>query len=123
MKAIPKDVATKVLLLDCREAGNVRRLKESLKKLPFIKTDDDLETDNLEQIIKKLETKGKIRLSYIMRSNIDGKELYSGMLKGNTPEVDSKWLKTIHAITIWEVLAKSIFFMTYYIRSTHEEKG
>ena len=109
---IPKEVMEKVLYLDCREEDNIRRLEKSLMKLPFIKSKDDLETDRLEELIKKIESKNMIHLSYIMRSIVDGQDYYSGMVKTDV-EVKGEWLKTVNGITIREVLMKTLFFFYY----------
>jgi hypothetical protein len=121
---IPKDILDKVLYLDCRDEQNVRRLKKSLMKLPIIKSSDDLTTDALEAIIKRIERKYMLHLSYIMRSVVDLQDHYSGMVK---TDASGKWLKTIYGQTIWEVLAKTVFYMVFYIederRKMRNRKG
>jgi hypothetical protein len=108
---ITKEILEKVLYLDCRKEDDVRRLEKSLMKLPMIKSKEDLGTDKLETIIKKIEIKFAIHLSYIMRSVVDCEDHYSGMIKHQT----GTWLKTIYGKTINEVLGKSLFFMYFYI--------
>lgn len=114
---IPEEVANKVMMLDCREEDNIRKLKKFLMKLSFIKSEDDLQTDNLEIIIKKLEAKTTMNLSYIMRNNIEGKMLYSGMLRADTKDKDGEWIKSVNGITFWETLAKTVFYLYYYIQN------
>jgi hypothetical protein len=110
---ITKDICDKVLYLDCRDKENVRRLEKSLMKLPFIKSEEDLTTDNLELLIKKIERKYMIHLSYVMRTVVDLEDHYSGMIK--TWDKDGRWLRTTYGQTTWEVFAKSLFFMFFYI--------
>lgn len=117
---IPKDVAEKVLMLDCRKDDNVRRLEKSLMKLSFIKSEADLQTDNLERIIVKLESKGTMNMSYIMRNNIEGRMLYTGMLRADTAQKDGEWIKSVNGITLWETLAKAVFYIYYYLQSLKE---
>lgn len=113
----PKEIVEKVLLLNCEKEENVRRLEKSLTKLPMFKKDKDISTDRLEEIVKKMERKCMIHLSYIMRSLVEGEDVYSCMIKTDTDKEKGKWLKTVYAITIWESLAKTIFFMYYYIET------
>lgn len=110
---ITKDICDKVLYLDCRDEDNIRRLKKSLMKLPIIKSKEDLTTDGLELLIKKIERKFFIHLSYVMRSVVDMEDHYSGMIK--TWDKDGRWLKTTYGLTTWEVYAKTLFFMFFYI--------
>ena len=86
-------------------------------KLPMIKTESDLTTDKLEEIIKKIEVKFAFHLSYIMRSVVDCEDHYSGMVKHNT----GTWLKTIYGKTLWEVCAKTLFFMYFYVESERKK--
>jgi hypothetical protein len=120
---ITKEIMEKVLYLDCRKDDDIRRLEKSLMKLPMIKGKDDLSTDNLEEIIKKIERKFFIHLSYIMRSVVDCEDHYSGMIKHET----GTWLKTVYGKTINEVLGKALFFMYFYIederRKMRNRKG
>lgn len=109
---ITKDICDKVLYLDCRVEDNVRRLKKSLMKLPLIKSTDDLNTDNLEIIIKKIEKKFMVHLAYIMRSVVDCEDHYSGMIKYETT---GSWIRTIYGQSTWEVYAKAVFFLYFYI--------
>lgn len=122
---IPDSVAEKIITLDCRKEENVRRLKKSLMKLPFIKSEKDLETDNLERLIKRLEKKkGKIILGYIMIARIEQDENkdyihnFNGMLK---KEDSHEWITTIYALSIWELYAKTLFYMFYYIQKSKGE--
>jgi hypothetical protein len=115
---IPKEILDKVLFLDCRAPEGSYKLKKAVSKLPMIKDKEtDLTTDGLEVIIKKIEVKFAIHLSYIMRSVVDCEDHYSGMVKHNT----GTWLKTIYGKTIWEVLAKTLFFMYYYVESERKK--
>jgi hypothetical protein len=109
---ITKEVCDKVLYLDCRNDEHVIKLKKALSKLPFIKTEDDLETDVLENKIKAIEKKYYIHLAYIQRSVVDCEDHYSGMIK---TDAGGTWLRTVYAQTTWEVYAKTLFFMYFYI--------
>jgi hypothetical protein len=109
---IPKEICDKVLYLDCRKDENIRSLKKALMKLPIIKSESQLETDNLEIIIKKLEKKFMFHLAYLMRSVVDCEDHYSGMIKYETT---GSWIKTIYGQTTWEVYAKAVFFMFFYV--------
>lgn len=112
---ITKEIVEKVLYLNCTEEDNVRRLKKSLIRLPMFKKNEDVSTDRLEKIIKKIELKNMIHLAYIMRNVTDGEDIYSCMIKTDTDVDKGRWLKTIYAKSIWEGLAKSLFFMYFYI--------
>lgn len=118
-KKIPEEIMTKVVRLDCRKEGNIRRLEKSLKKLPFIKDESDLETDRLEEIVKKIEIKHKINLAYLMKFYLeDNNYFYSGMIK--TKDKKAEWLITVNGITIRETLMKTLFFMYYHIQNKKE---
>lgn len=114
MAKITEEIAEKVLMLKCDNEKGIRRLKKSLMKLPFIKAEEDLETDNLEKIVNKIEKKFALHLSYMMRyrdKENEDKVIYSCMVR------DSKhnWIVTTHATSIWEGFAKTIFYMYYYV--------
>lgn len=111
---ITNDVLDKVLYLDCRTPEGAYKLKKAVSKLPMIKDPEvDVTTDGLEVIIKKIEIKFAIHLSYVMRSVVDCEDHYNGMIKHNT----GTWLKTVYGTTTWEVYAKTLFFMFYYVQS------
>ena len=112
---ITKEIVEKVLYLNCTDEDNVRRLEKSLIKLPMFKKNTDISTDRLEQIIKKIELKNMIHLAYIMRNVTDCEDIYSCMIKTDTNVEKGRWLVTIYAKSIWEGLAKSLFFMYFYI--------
>jgi chromosomal replication initiation ATPase DnaA len=111
---IPQEVAEKVIALDCREESNIRRLEKFLMKLPFVKDEEDITTDNLEILIKKIELKYMVHLAYIMRSVVDGEDMYSSMIKTDV-ETKGDWVKTVYGQTFWETLAKTLFYMYYHI--------
>jgi hypothetical protein len=116
---ITKEICDKVIYLDLRIDGNARRLMKSLKKLPIVKEDNNLTTDEIEVVIKKIERKFKIHLAYIQRSVIDCEDHYSGMIKHDT----GTWICTIYAQTIWEVYAKALFFMYFYIEDERRKNN
>lgn len=118
---LTKEIVEKVLYLDCNKEDNIRRLKKSLVRLPMFKKNDDISTERLEEIIKKIEIKNLIHLAYIMRNVTDGEDLYSCMIKTDTGPEKGRWLKTVYAITIWESLAKTLFYMYYYIESDRKK--
>jgi hypothetical protein len=105
------EILNKVLFLKCDNEKNIRRLEKSLMKLPFIKSEDDLATDRLEEILLKIESKRDVKLAYITRG---GKDSYTGMIKTMS---DGKWLETIYGITLNEVLAKTLFYLYFYLES------
>lgn len=115
---ITAEICEKVLLLDCRTEDGIRRLKKSLIKLPMFKSEEDLNTDNLERVISKIEVKHMIHLSYVMRSVVDCENHYTGMIK---TENDGRWLKTVYGKTTWEVFAKALFFFAYHIDSERKK--
>lgn len=119
---VTEETLDKVLTLDCREEINIRRLKKSLSKLPFIKSEEDIQTDILEEKIKKLEIKYSLHLSYIMRSVVDMEDIYTGMIKTTAGDDKGTWLKTVYGKTLWEVTAKTLFFMYYHINK-HKKKS
>lgn len=110
-----------VLNLDCRKDISVRRLKKSLNKLPFIKSESDVQTDRMEEIIKKLEMKHAIHLAYVMRSVVDMQDICTGMIKSSAGSDNGKWLRTVYGQTFWEVTAKTLFFMYYYINKNKKK--
>lgn len=118
---LTEEIVDKVLFLDCTKDENIRRLKKSLIKLPFIKEKKDLETDGLERLIKKIELKYPIHLSYVMRGVVDGVDLYTVMIRTDV-KMGGKHLKTIYGVTINEVFAKSLFYMFYYIEKNRKSK-
>lgn len=120
---IPKEVLEKVLYLDLREEGNKEKLQKFLKKLPVTKDIDDLSTDGLETLIKKIELEHMVHLAYVMRSVIDGQDHYSGMIKTEAGDTKGEWVQTIYGQTFWEVTAKSLFFMYYHITNRRVRKG
>lgn len=109
------EILDKVLRLDCEDEKNIRRLKKSLMKLPFIKSEKDLVVDRLEEILKKIESKHDAKLAYITR----GADHYTGMMKTMK---EGHWLETVHGITLFEVLGKSLFYLYFYIESKKKEK-
>lgn len=119
---ITKEIVEKVLYLDCTTDEGVRRLEKSLMKLPFIKSEEDLQTDKLEEFIKKIEVRNMIHLAYIMRSVVDMQDMYSGMIKTDLGDLKGRWLETVHAKTVWETLAKTVFYMYYYLESGKKPK-
>lgn len=120
---IPKEVLEKVLYLDLREDGNIQKLHKFLNKLPMIKDDDDLTTEGLESIIKKIELEHMVHLAYVMRSVVDGQDHYSGMVKTEAGDTKGEWIQTIYGQTFWEVSAKTVFFMYYHITNKRVRKG
>lgn len=116
---ITKEICEKVLFLDLRKDDNISRLQKSLMKLPMVKNIDDTNTERLEKLIKKVEVKYKIHLSYIMRNVVDCEDHYSGMIRHDT----GTWIKTIYGQTFWEVLAKTLFFMYFYIEDERRKNG
>lgn len=112
---VTKEIADKVLFLNCEKEDDIRRLKKSLMKLPFMKSEKDLQTDNLEKLVKKIEIRNMIHLSYVMRSIVAGEDTYTGMIKTDTDKEKGKWLKTVYSITMWEMFAKTLFYMYYYV--------
>lgn len=110
---IPEHVAEKVLLLDCSDEKDIRRLHKSLMKLPFIKSKSDLETDRLEEILKKLERRYKFSLAYVNRGYLESRKtyIYSGMVKNDKGE----WIVTASALSFNEVLAKVLFYMYFFV--------
>lgn len=119
MPKLTEEVIDKLLLLDCRKEGDIRSLKKALKKLPIIKDESMLETDELEKVITKVEQKFKVSLAYISRTNIDGIMRMTGMVKTNK----GKWIKTAYGISSWEVYAKALFIMIYYIERKKKRGG
>jgi hypothetical protein len=121
---ITKDICDKVLYIDCRTPEGAYKLSKALKKLPMIKSEEDLQTDMLEKYIKKIEKKYMIHLAYVMRSIVDCEDHYSFMIKHY---ITHSWLKTIYAETMWEGHAKTLFFMYFYIederRKMRNRKG
>lgn len=117
---ITQEIVDKVMYLDCRSDEDVRRLKKSLKRLPIIKSDEHLETDNLEKVLMKIEAKYPIHLSYIMRSYSNGEPVFTGMLKSDKNH-NGEWVKTVYGQTTWEVLAKVVFYMYYYITKERDK--
>lgn len=111
---ITAEICDKVLYLDCRTEEGIRRLQKSLMKLPMVKREDDLTTDRLEEIIKKIETKFMIHLAYVMRSVVDCEDHYSGMIKTDNTQ-GGRWLRTTYGQTFNEVLAKTLFYMYFYV--------
>lgn len=118
---ITQEIADKVINLDCRSSESIRRLEKSLMRLPFIKSEHDLDTDRLEELIKKIERKYMIHLSYIMRNVVHGEDIYSGMLKLEGGRDNGRWIKTVYGLTMREVLAKSLFYMYFYIESNKKK--
>ena len=114
-KKIPKEILDKVMLINCDKEDGIRRLKKSLMKLPVIKDESYLSITKLEMIVKKIERKHNLLLSYVTRYYYEDKDefLYSGMIKDGK----HKWLITISAVTIWEMFAKVVFFMYYHVES------
>jgi hypothetical protein len=109
---ITKDIVDKVLYLDCRKEEDFRRLEKSLMKLPFINSEEDLQTEIIEEKIKKIERKYMIHLAYIMRSVVDLEDQYNGMIK---TDKEGRWLKTVYGITVKEIMMKTLFFMYFYV--------
>lgn len=122
---IPDKVLDRVMELDCRKEDNVRRLRKSLAKLPFIKNEKDLEIDRLEVFIKKMEIRYDIHLSYIMRSYINKRAIYNGTVRANVRNETGKWVKNVYSMTMWEMYAKTLFFMYYLVKkeSMPSKKG
>lgn len=110
------EILDKVLYLKCDNEKNIRRLNKSLMKLPFIKSEKDLATDRLEEILLKIENKHDVQLAYITR----GKENYTGMMK---TRAEGKWLETVYGITLNEVLSKSLFYLYFYLESRKGASG
>src|SRR5690606_4874616 len=111
---ITKEIMQKVIYLDCSEEEGLRRLNKSLMKLPMVKTEDDLETDRLEEMVKKLELRYMVHLGYVMRTVVDGKDVYTGMIKTDVT-VRGEWLETVYGKTFNEILKKTLFYMYYFI--------
>lgn len=119
---IPGDVARKVVLLDCNKEENVRKLEQFLTKLPFIKDKERVDDiAYLEEIQYKLEKKFSVRIGYITFKEVEEKRVYQAMIKGPVGDKEHSWLENVEGITLWEALAKSIFFMYYFI-SLPEDK-
>jgi hypothetical protein len=110
------EILNKVLYLKCDNEKNIRRLEKSLMKLPFIKSEEDLATDRLEEILLKLESKFDVKLAYITR----GEENYTGMIKTMEKGI---WLETVYGLNVNEVLGKSLFFLYCYLESMKKKKG
>lgn len=119
MPKLTEEVIDKILLLDCRKEGNIRRLKKSLKKLPIIKNESMMETDGLEEVLEKVGEKFKVSLAYISRTRIDGIMRMTGMIKTDK----GKWIKTAYGISVWEIYAKALFIMIYYVESKRNRGG
>jgi hypothetical protein len=118
---ITKEIMEKVVMLDCRKDENVRRLNKSLMKLPLIKSEECLETDNLEKLILKIEKKYPVYMSYMMRYYMDDEVfVYTSMIK--TKDRKHDWLISITGKSINEVLKKVVFYMYYYIEMKKEKK-
>lgn len=118
---IPKEVMEKVIAMNCNDEDNIRRLKKSLMKLPFIKKEEHLNTDHLEKVIKKIERTNMIHLAYVMRSVVGGEDMYTGMIKTDV-EVKGDWVMTVYATTFWETLAKTAFYMYYHLEGRKKTK-
>jgi hypothetical protein len=110
------EILNKVLYLKCDNEKNIRRLEKSLMKLPFIKSEKDLATDRLEEILLKIESKHDVKLAYITR----GAENYTGMMK---TVKEGHWLETVYGISVNEVLGKSLFYLYFYLESKKKNKG
>lgn len=120
---ITEEMVEKILALDCRKEIDIRRLEKSLiKLLPFIKSEDDITTDKLEQFLKRIETKHMIHLCYVMRSVANCEDYYSGMIRSDIGKDQGRWLKTTYGLSFWEVLAKTLIYMYYYLESIKKPK-
>jgi len=120
-KNITLDIAEKVLRINCEEEKGIRRLKKSLMKLPFIKSEKDLSTDRLEKIYSKLERRFNIHMGYINRHwfKDDTSYTYNGMIKD---AITHEWIVTVSGKTIWEVYGKALFYLYYHVESK-KQKG
>lgn len=111
---------SEIIQLDCREKENRILLRKALVKLPFFAETDprEISVEDLEQAIKKMESKYDITYSYINKSQIDG-GYYCIMVEKKNP-----WegLKTIFGITIFETFAKVVIFMYAYIKNNCEKR-
>lgn len=116
---IPTNVMIKVTNLNCDNSDSVRRLKKSLNKLPIIKSEADLETDQLDKIINNLSFKHDINLNHIMKSVGERGVMNSAMFKDN----QGSHISTVHGKSLWELLAKATFYMFYYITKDGETDG
>lgn len=113
---IKKEIVDKVLNLNCDDDNNIRRLKKSLMKLPIMKKESYLETDNLEKLIAKIQKRTDAFISYIMLTEVGKKNVYSLMIRNKKGE----WLVTISGRTIWEIFAKATFYLFYYMNISKE---
>lgn len=113
---LPKKVVDKALNVRCDNEEGKEKIKKILLKLPFAKN-GNTSTDFLEEVVKRYEMKYDVHLSYIQRyknENEKGKMryFYSGMMKNSKGE----WLETAYGISTWEVYAKSLIFLYYYVQ-------
>lgn len=111
-----------ILLLDCREKENRKLLRKKLKGLPmFIDSDkewNEINTDDVEKVVNKVQTKYPITIGYIMIS-YDDELYYNLMIK---EKATHKWVTTVYAKTLFEGYAKSLFVMYNYIKKMKKEK-
>lgn len=112
---LTQEIVDKALHMRCDSEKGKLRLKKLLLKLPFVKN-NDTSTDTLEKVLIRYETKYDVHMSYISRFKEQRENgsfrHYSGMIKNSKGE----WLETTYGVDIWEVYAKALIFLYYYVQ-------
>lgn len=112
---------SEILLLDCSKKENRKMLRLSLKKLSLLegitKEWHELNTDDLEKVVKKVSQEYPIKIGYIWPANGDMNYLSFMIKSSETHEM----LKTVFSLTLFEGYAKSLFFMYGFMQKQQKE--
>lgn len=117
--------AKDLLMLDSRKEGTGELLLEFLQKTPLFKGVETITTDELEKVIRKIQRKYPVILSYITQTKYtmddeDEPEIgYSFMCKRTD---DHTHIKTVYALTLHEGLSKVIVLLYSFIKSVLQKE-